>query len=114
MPPLAHARPQEKVISIQPIEELTSAYYFRFSAIDQPGVLSKIAGILGDHQISIASVIQKGREVRGLVPIVMLTHEARESSVLKALSLMDQLDVLKDKTMIIRVEEGKGQQDGRL
>ena len=92
-------------LSIQPIEALNTAYYFRFSAVDKPGVLSKISGILGDNQISIASVIQKGREINGSVPIVMLTHEARESSVKKALSLMDQLDVLTDKTMVIRVEE---------
>lgn len=106
MPPLAHVRPQGHGISIQPIEALNTAYYFRFAAIDKPGVLSKIAGILGEHQISIASVIQKGREVKGSVPVVMLTHEAQESNVRKALSMMDQLDVLTDKTMMVRVEEG--------
>ena len=108
IPPLAHARAQGRVISIQPIEELKTAYYFRFSALDSPGVLSKISGILGDQQISISSVIQKGREINGSVPIVMLTHEARERNVLKALSLMDQLDVLTDKTMTIRVEGARG------
>jgi len=106
MPPLAHARPQEQVKSIRPMEALNSVYYFRFSAVDSPGVLSKISGILGDHQISIHSVIQKGREVNRSVPVVMLTHEARERDVLKALALMDTLDVLTDKTMTIRVEEG--------
>jgi len=106
LPPLAHSRPQDNRVSIIPLEELNSAYYFRFSAIDRPGVLSKISGILGDHQISISSVIQKGREVNGSVPIVMLTHEARESSVRKALSLLDHLDELTDKTMMIRVVGG--------
>jgi homoserine dehydrogenase len=106
VPPLAHERPQRNRIEIQPIEELESSYYFRFSAVDRPGVLSRISGILGDHEISIYSVIQKGRQKKGSVPVVMMTHEARESSVLKALSLIDQLDVLTDKTMVIRVEEG--------
>lgn len=106
-PPLAHARPQDSPVSIQPIEELNTAYYFRFSAVDEPGVLSKISGILGDHQISIASVIQKGRKLKGSVPVVMLTHEAHESNVIKALSQIDQLDVLTDKTMMIRVEKGQ-------
>jgi homoserine dehydrogenase len=106
MPPLAHVISQGQAISIRPIEELHTAYYFRFSAIDRPGVLSKIAGILGDQQISISSVIQKGREINGPVPIVILTHEARERSVLKALKHLDQLDALTDKTMIIRVEGG--------
>jgi homoserine dehydrogenase len=104
-PPLAHAHPQEPEILIQPMEMLNAAYYFRFSAIDRPGVLSKISGILGDHQISISNVIQKGRKVNGSVPVVMLSHEARESSVSKALSRLDSLDVLTDKTMVIRVEE---------
>ena len=50
-------------------------------------------------------MIQKGRKVNGSVPIVMLTHEARESSVLRALSSMSQMDVLTDETVMIRVEE---------
>jgi homoserine dehydrogenase len=106
MPLRDHAPSLEQDLSIQPIDELHTAYYFRFSAIDKPGVLSKISGILGDHEISISSVIQKGREVNGSVPLVMLTHEAQESSVKRALSRMDQLEVLTDKTMVIRVEEG--------
>jgi homoserine dehydrogenase len=106
IPPLAHVRPQDDAVSIQPIDELNTAYYFRFAAVDKPGVLSKISGVLGDHQISIASVIQKGREEKGSVPLVMLTHEAQESNVTKALSLMENLDVLTDETIMIRVEEG--------
>ncbi len=104
MPPLAHLRPPDKGILIQPMEEHTSEYYFRFSALDSPGVLSKIAGILAEHQISIASVIQKGRQEGGSVPVVMLTHEAQERNVRKAVSLIDQLDVVMDRTVMIRVE----------
>lgn len=103
-PPLGHVREPEKEVMIQPMEKLSSAYYFRFSALDRPGVLSKIAGILGEHQISISSVIQKDREVNGPVPIVMLTHEAQEENVQRALSLMNTLEVLTDKTIMIRVE----------
>jgi len=106
IPPLGHARLKKGEISIQPMDHLNAAYYFRFSAIDKPGVLSKIAGILGDNRISISSVIQKERKIDGFVPIVMLTHEARESDVVKALKLIDRLEVLTDKTMMIRVEEG--------
>jgi homoserine dehydrogenase len=104
IPPLAHVQPLHREVAIQPIEELRTSYYFRFSAKDSPGVLSKISGILGDNDISIYSVIQKGRELDGSVPVVMLTHEARESSVRKALEQMEHLDVLTDKTMTIRVE----------
>jgi homoserine dehydrogenase len=86
------------------MEELVSEYYFRVSALDKPGVLSTIAGILADQQISISSVIQKERETGGPVPVVMLTHEALECNVQKAVSLIDQLDVVMDKTVMIRVE----------
>ena len=104
MPPLAHVRSPENEILIQPMEELLCSYYFRVPALDRPGVLSIIAGILGEYNISISSVIQKGRQKNGSVPIVMLTHEAKESNVNKAVSLINKLEVLTGKTVVIRVE----------
>jgi len=79
-------------------------YYMRFSALDQPGVLSKISGILGKNGISIISVIQKGRRIKGSVPIVMMTHEAKEKNVHRALKEINRLGVILGKTMFIRVE----------
>lgn len=107
LPPLAHVRTQTGFLPIRAVDEIVSSYYFRFSAVDRPGVLSKISGVLGSHDISIYSVIQKGREKDRSVPIVMLTHEAKERSVIEALRKLDVLDVLTDKTVVIRVEEGK-------
>jgi homoserine dehydrogenase len=92
-------------MTLKPMEEVVTTYYFRFSALDSPGVLSKISGVLGAHGISISAVIQKGREIHGAVPIVMLTHEAKEAHVRAALAEMDQLGVLRDKTVLIRVED---------
>ncbi|MCD6137989.1 MAG: homoserine dehydrogenase [Deltaproteobacteria bacterium] len=92
---------------VKSINELDTKYYFRFSAEDRPGVLSKISGLLGKHKISIKSVHQKGRDVAGPVPIVMITHEAKEAAVKSALSEIDELDVVKDKTMLIRIEDWK-------
>ncbi len=105
MPPLAHTEAAKTPIHIHQMRDLTSAYYFRFSALDSPGVLSKIAGILGEHSISISSVIQQGREISGSVPIVMLTHEAKENNVRKAISLIDKLEILTSKTIMVRVED---------
>ncbi len=79
-------------------------FYMRFSALDRPGVLSKISGILGENDISIAAVTQKERQISGAVPIVMMTHEAYEKNVQRALKEIDRLDVVKGKTMFIRVE----------
>ncbi len=94
-------------LEITPIDELVCKYYMRFSAVDRPGVLSKISGILGRYSISIESVIQKGRREKGFVPVVMMTHEAREKDVQKALKEIDNLDVVGAKTVLIRVEENE-------
>ncbi|RKX61238.1 MAG: homoserine dehydrogenase [Thermodesulfobacteriota bacterium] len=89
---------------IKPIEEIEFRYYFRFSAIDKPGVLSKISGILGKYKISIASVVQIGRhKKRGSVPVVMLTHETKEKQVIKALKEIDELDVVTAPTKKLRI-----------
>jgi homoserine dehydrogenase len=89
---------------IKKIDDIVSRYYFRFSALDKPGVLSKISGILGNYNISITSVIQKGRREGEAVPLVVLTHEAKERDVRQALEEIDKLPVVKDKTVLIRVE----------
>ncbi len=90
--------------TIKPMQEIESMYYFRFNALDRPGVLSKISGVFGEHNISIASVIQKGRSKAGAVPLVILTHKAKEKDVLRALEEIDKLPVVSDKSVFIRVE----------
>ncbi len=95
---------KRKDLCIKSIGDIESMYYFRFSVLDRPGVLSKISGILGDGNISIASVIQKGRKAGETVPLVLLTHTARESDVLKAIKEIDMLDVVSERTTFIRVE----------
>jgi homoserine dehydrogenase len=94
---------------ITPIEELRCPYYFRFTTLDKPGVLSKISGILGKYDISIESVIQKGREKKSKVPIVMRTYEAQEAAVRKALTEINALDTTMAETVkiIILVDDGK-------
>ncbi len=93
---------------IKKIDDVISKYYFRFSALDRPGVLSKISGILGNYNISIASVIQKGRKIGEAVPLVVLTHEAKEKDVRQAVNEIDRLSVVMDKTVFIRVEGKEG------
>ncbi len=91
-------------IAIKDMGEIMSMYYFRFTAIDRPGVLSKISGILGEHNISIASVIQKGRRMGGAVPLVILTHTAKERDVKMALTEIDRLPVVAGRSFLLRVE----------
>ncbi|HDR16904.1 MAG TPA: homoserine dehydrogenase [Desulfobacteraceae bacterium] len=103
-PPLSHAKPSASPVRVKPIDEHNAPYYFRFSVVDRPGVLSKLSGILGENGISIYSVIQKGRNLNGSVPVVILTHEAREQDVQNALRTTSGLDVLTDIPVMIRVE----------
>ncbi len=93
-----------KSLTLKPIEEVSSAYYLYVSALDQPAVLAQVAGILGKHEISIASVIQKIRQHAKAVPVVMMTHEASEGSMQKALQEIDALRVIVAPTRMIRVE----------
>ena len=106
VPPLGCSEGCIKDAKVKDISETVNHYYIRFSAMDKPGVLSKISGILGENNISISSMIQKGRQVGGSVPIVMMTHEAKEKDVRKALDEIDRLPVVHDKTVFIRIEEG--------
>ena len=92
-------------ISIQSPDELMVKYYLRFTAVDRPGVLAKIADVLGKNKISIASVIQKKENPEHAVPIVMLTHRALEKNIKKAISIIDKLSCIQEPTRIIRVED---------
>jgi len=101
-------RPLDEPLEVKPMKDVRCSYYFRFSAHDRPGVLSKIAGIFGRHDISIASVIQKGRKEGGSVPLVILTHEASEENVSRAMADIRTLSVVDEGTLMIRVETSEG------
>jgi homoserine dehydrogenase len=97
----------EKVLvrKIKKIDDIQSKYYIRFMTIDKPGVLAKISGILARHKISIASVTQKERRMARVVPIIMLTHEARGKDIRLALEEIDRLAVIKKNSVAIHREE---------
>ena len=85
-------------------EKNRARYYFRFDVLDRPGILSKIAGVLGSNNISIASVIQKEKEEKfEHVPLVMMTHDAVESNVKKAMTAIDSFAEVEEPSRIIRV-----------
>jgi homoserine dehydrogenase len=93
------------VRKLRKIDDFESRYYIRFMARDLPGVLAKISGILAKFGISIASVTQKERSRTQLVPIVMVIHEAKEKDIRSALSIIDRLEAIKEKSVAIRMEE---------
>lgn len=98
---------ERSILKMRKMDDITSCYYLRFSAIDRPGVMSRISGVLGKNNISISSVIQKGRKAAEAVPVVMMTHEAVERDVRSALDEINKMDCVAGPTMVIRVEEGK-------
>ena len=91
-------------LPLRPMDDIRSAYYLRVMALDQPGVLAQVAGILGRHDISLVSVLQKERARTEAVPVVMMTHEARERDMRAALAAIDELPVVAGRTTMIRVE----------
>jgi len=107
MSPLGFLDEAIVTIPVKPMADIVSKYMLRFSALDRPGVLGGIAGALGSHGISIESMVQTSHDVADSTPvsIVIMTHEAREGSIQEALSEIDQLDIICEKTSFIRIEE---------
>lgn len=96
--------PERSDLKIKDMDDVYTRFYLRFSAIDKPGVLSRISGILGKYNISIGSMIQKVRKKERAVPVVMMTHKARQKDVAQALKEIDRLPVVAGKTVYLRVE----------
>jgi homoserine dehydrogenase len=104
VPPASIQQDQRRPLRMRPMEEISSLYYLRFMVLDRPGVLSHIAGVLGKHGISISKVLQQGRKEGQTVPVVIMTHQAREREVRLALHEIDAMPFISEPTTLIRVE----------
>ena len=94
-----------KSSGILPMEEIATKYYFRMNVLDRAGVLAKIAEVMGDHSISISSVIQKESDPHTrTAEIVIMTHPATEKAVQEAMRVIAKLKVVKEISNFIRVE----------
>jgi len=86
--------------------ELSSRYYLRFGVVDKPGVLAQLAGMLGEHDISISEVVQEGQRQEGRpVTVVVTTHRALEKNVQGALGIINRLPTVKEPTRLLRIFE---------
>ena len=93
-------------VPVRPTADITTQYYLRFQALDRPGTLAKIAGVLGRHDISILSVMQKEAPPDvTYVPVVIVTHPAREKDLAQAVAEIDTLDVVQGSSVWIRMEQ---------
>jgi homoserine dehydrogenase len=95
----------DEAASFAPMEGAELRYFLRMQVTDQPGVLAQVSRILAEQQISIASVLQKERGLQGdTVPLVIVTHEARESSMQQAVATIDGLSLVDGGVRLIRME----------
>ena len=93
-------------IAIAPMSELVSRYYFRLNVADRAGVLARIAKVLGDRDISIASVIQKDADLSTqTADLVVTTHPSREDAVQESIRSMGELDVVRKVSNMVRIED---------
>jgi homoserine dehydrogenase len=85
---------------------LETRYYMRFAVLDRPGVLGQLTTVLGEHEISLAQVIQEGpRDPGRPVNVVVNTHRAREGNVRHALAQLGKLSVVVETPVLIRMAE---------
>jgi homoserine dehydrogenase len=105
VPPLGWPWARLRRVRARPMGDIASEFYLRFMAQDRPGVLARIAGILGRKRISIASVIQKERKRDTIVPIVIRTHAAPERNLRAALRELARLPIVRGAPALLRIEE---------
>ena len=91
-------------VNLRQMDEIRTRYYIKFLAIDKPGVLAKISGVLAKYKISIASVTQKERRAGSIVPIVMMTHDSSERDMARALKEISKLGAIQGRLVRIRME----------
>ena len=96
--------PHREAGRMLPIEESVSRYYLRLDVVDQPGVLARIATILGRSKIGISSVIQPEGHCGRSVPLILMIHDATHAKMVGALAQISKLSVVRAKPTMIRVE----------
>jgi homoserine dehydrogenase len=90
---------------LRPAGDARSEFYLRVTALDRPGVLSAVTGVLGRHGVSIESVIQRGRAgaQEAAVPVLIVTHDATYAEMTAALAELDSLPVVKKGSFLARM-----------
>jgi homoserine dehydrogenase len=89
---------------LKPIGEITAKYYLRLHVLDRPGVLASIAGVFGNHGVSLGTVLQKNGHNQGIAEIVVITHQVKESDMQDALTVIKEMSITKEIDNLIRVE----------
>jgi homoserine dehydrogenase len=86
-----------------PVEEHVGCYYVRLTVLDLPGVIADVSAAFRDGEISIESLLQRGRAPEEAVSVVLTTHEVKEAALVKALSVIEKFDHSVAKPRMIRI-----------
>jgi homoserine dehydrogenase len=105
VPPLGYSEDWIAPGRVMNMSDIVTNYYLRVQAKDRPGVLSKISGIMSENSISLHSVFQKGRDRSRTVPVVFLTHRAKEADIRTAIGKIGDLDMVEGVPTILRIED---------
>ncbi len=104
--PMTFAVPAARLarVAAVPIAAHRGAYYIRLMVRDRPGGIADVTAALRDHDVSLESMIQRGRHPDEMVPVVLTTHETREDSLRRALDRIEALDTVLEPPRLIRIE----------
>ena len=90
---------------LRPVGESNARYYIRLTLLDKPGMFGQVGALLGRHAISIASLLQKENSTGRHVPVIIITHYARESAFREAIGELDAMPGVGAKSVSIRIED---------
>jgi homoserine dehydrogenase len=91
-------------IPAQPMERHRGAYYIRLMVVDKPGVIADVTAAFRDEEISLESMLQRGRAPGEAVPVILITHDTEESAMSRALEKIAILEAVADPPRMIRIE----------
>jgi homoserine dehydrogenase len=95
---------QLKPLAPSPMERHRGAYYVRLMVVDRPGVIADVTAALRDEQVSLESMLQRGRAPDEAVPVVLTTHDTEEASMRRALARIARLGTVLEPPHMIRIE----------
>lgn len=92
-------------IPVSPMARHQGRYYIRLMVHDRPGVIADVSAVLRDEKISIGSMLQRGRSKQDAVPVILITHEAEEAGMARAMQRIAELEPVMREPRMIRIEE---------
>jgi len=101
-PMLGFDSPLEHGLTLKSRDKINSKYYLRLSVLDKPGVLAKVTALFGEHNISIETILQRPSESEN-VNLLLSTHEAVEGNIQNVIAVIETLDFIVAKPVMIRI-----------